>query len=408
MDKGKTILILGAGIYQVPLILEAKSRGMRTVVASIPGNYPGFALADAVYYSDTTAKEEILDISMREKIDAIATTGTDVAVSSISYVCSKLGLPGISENAAKLLTDKALMKEAFVKGNVNTAPFRRITSFDEAKSAAEELGLPVMLKIVDKSGSRGITKISDLSMLREAYDFASAATSADHMIVENFVEGKEIGIDGFVQNGKLLLFLPHDKYVYQSEHTGIPIGHYCPMQMSETLYKNMLHETQKIVQATGMDNCAINIDAFILPDESISIIEAAGRCGATGIPEVISGYTGRNYYSCIIDNALGNPVEPFDTENGKPTASILLYSKYSGIVKEIRYTVCGKEYINESCNIKNIARVDLSFFPGDDIDAFSNGTNRIGQAVFYADSNDELQYAVESFRHSLQVKVEPW
>ena len=44
----KKLLILGAGIYQVPLIETAKRMGLETIVASIPGNYPGFALADKV------------------------------------------------------------------------------------------------------------------------------------------------------------------------------------------------------------------------------------------------------------------------------------------------------------------------------------------------------------------------
>ena len=46
----KKLLILGAGIYQVPLINTAKRMGIHTIVASIPGNYPGFALADQICY----------------------------------------------------------------------------------------------------------------------------------------------------------------------------------------------------------------------------------------------------------------------------------------------------------------------------------------------------------------------
>ena len=42
----KKIMILGAGIYQVPLILKAKEMGLYTLVVSYPGPYPGFALAD--------------------------------------------------------------------------------------------------------------------------------------------------------------------------------------------------------------------------------------------------------------------------------------------------------------------------------------------------------------------------
>ena len=404
MDK--SILILGAGIYQVPLIRRAQARGYRAVVASIPGNYPGFALADRVYDTDTTDKEAILRIAREEKVSAVVTTGTDVAVSSIGYVCRVLGLPGIGEEAARLLTDKALMKEAFVKGGVTTSAFRRVTSLDEARAAAEELGLPVMLKIVDKSGSRGITKISDIQQLDAAWAYASAATGADHMVVERFVRGQEIGIDAFVQNGKLLLMLPHDKFVYQSGHTGIPIGHYCPMDCPETVWNNMLSETEKIIAATGMDNCAVNIDAFLLPDGGVNIIEAAGRCGATGIPEVISGYTGRSYYDCILDNALGIPVAPFDLTKGRPTASMLLYSGQGGILKEIRYRFAGREYCNADADVPGRGRVELSFGPGDDIDAFRNGTDRIGMAVFSADTVEAVKAAAADFRQSLRVTVE--
>ena len=404
MDRTETILILGAGIYQVPLIKKAKERGFRVIVASIPGNYPGFSYADKVYYTNTTDKKAILAIARAENVAAVTTTGTDVAVSSIGYVCSRLSLPGISEQAARILTDKAEMKAAFVRGGVTTADFRRVTSFDEAVSAAKELGLPVMLKIVDKSGSRGITKVDSISDMAQAYAYAKAATDADHMVVEKFVSGREIGIDAFVQGGKLLMLLPHDKYVYQSGHTGIPIGHYCPMETSPRLYANMRSEVEKIIRATGMDNCAVNIDAFVLPDERVNIIEAAGRCGATGIPEVISGYTGRDYYGCILDNALGIPVEPFEY-GGTPSASLLLYSERSGFLKEVRYRLFGTEYVNTGAEIPGRCKVELSFAPGDDIDAFRNGTDRIGQAFFNAETNSELQSAVKSFRESLSVEV---
>ena len=67
----KKILILGAGIYQVPLIKTAKRLGLYTIVASIPGKYPGFELADKVYYENTTDVGKILAIARREQIDGI-------------------------------------------------------------------------------------------------------------------------------------------------------------------------------------------------------------------------------------------------------------------------------------------------------------------------------------------------
>ena len=49
----KKVLILGAGIYQVPLIKKVKEMGYYVIVSSIPGDYPGFQYADKVYYENT-------------------------------------------------------------------------------------------------------------------------------------------------------------------------------------------------------------------------------------------------------------------------------------------------------------------------------------------------------------------
>ena len=107
----KKLLILGAGIYQVPLIKTAKAMGIQTIVASIPGNYPGFELADKVYYENTTDYQKILEIAKEEGIDGIVTAGTDVAVITIGKVCDELGLKGLSAEAAECATDKLLMKQ---------------------------------------------------------------------------------------------------------------------------------------------------------------------------------------------------------------------------------------------------------------------------------------------------------
>ena len=54
-------MILGAGIYQVPLIRTARRMGLYTIVVSIPGASPGFALADNIYELNTRDKEAILE-----------------------------------------------------------------------------------------------------------------------------------------------------------------------------------------------------------------------------------------------------------------------------------------------------------------------------------------------------------
>lgn len=401
----KKIVILGAGIYQVPLIQAAKRAGLYVIVVSIPGHYPGFALADKVYELNTTDCAAVCEMAERENIDAIMTTGTDVAVSTIGYVCDRLGLSGISGAAAGLATDKARMKEAFRDGGVRTAQFMRIQDEREALLAADKIGFPVMLKIVDKSGSRGITKAENDEQLREAYAYGKKFTAASYMLIEKYIEGKEIGVDAFVQNGQVKLVLPHDKLVYRTGRTGIPMGHICPMKMSDGLKKNLEDETYKVIKALGLDNCAVNMDVFVTGDEEIYVIEAAGRCGATGIPEVLSGYVGVDYYDAIVQCALGNDVR-FPQEYAKrPTASVLLFSKQTGILQAVTYEADGRVYRNCDLTERADVKVLLDYKPGEQVFAFENGTHRIGQAVFCGDSEQEVLEKIARFQEKLVVEV---
>lgn len=406
MEIMKKIIVLGAGIYQVPLIKTAQKLGLYVIVVSIPGEYPGFTIADQVCLIDTTDREAVLAMARKEEVSAIVTTGTDVAVSTIGYVCDNMKLSGISYESAVIATDKALMKQAFQRGGVSTAPFCVISSYENAKKALEQIGLPAMLKIVDKSGSRGITKLEVATDLKGAYEYAEHATNAQYMVLEKYIEGKEIGVDAFVQNGEVKLVLPHDKIVYQTGRTGIPSGHICPMNgMTESLRHNIEEETIKAIHAMKLDNCAVNLDVFVTPQEEIYVIEAAGRCGATGIPEVLSGYLNIDYYEMIIRNALGQTVGSIQ-KDGRPTGSMLIHSKESGKLKSIEYIFEGVQYRNEDSLRTAGGYVQLDHLAGTEVHAFENGTHRIGQAIFHADTVEELLDHMDRFRSSVMVDVE--
>ncbi len=402
----KKIIILGAGIYQVPLIKAAKRLNLYVIVVSIPGKYPGFALADRVYEINTTNREAVLEMARREKVAAIVTTGTDVAVSTIGYVCDALNLPGISFEAARIATDKARMKQAFMYGNVSTAPFEVVYSLEDAIKAFEKIGSPAILKIVDKSGSRGITKVETITALNEAYEYAKTVTDAEYMLLEKYIDAVEIGIDAVVQNGSIICIVPHNKIVHKTGRTGIPIGHICPMSnLTDTLYGKIERETIKTIQAMGLDNCAVNMDVFVTEKEDVYVIEAAGRCGATGIPEVLSGYLGVDYYEMIIRNALGEPInQVFD--QGKPTASLLIYGEINGILRSVEYDWKDVHYKNENSLLTAGGYVELDYEQGTEIHAFENGTHRIGQAIIQGDKVQEVLDKMEQFQNSVVVTVE--
>ena len=127
----KKLMIMGAGIYQVPLIKKAKEMGIYTIAVSIPGKYPGFAVADEVCHINTVDYDAVLKVAREKQVDGIVTAGTDVAVITIGKVCDELGLCGLSFEAAKIASDKMLMKECYEANGVRTARFRKVHFEDD-------------------------------------------------------------------------------------------------------------------------------------------------------------------------------------------------------------------------------------------------------------------------------------
>ena len=363
-------MILGAGIYQVPLIKKAKDLGYHTIVVSYPGPYPGFAIADEVLYLDTTDSEAILDAARKLNISGICTTGTDVAMSSIGLVNDTLGLSGISGHAALVLTDKSVMKQSFAGAGVRTAAFEKIYSPEEAIAAFRKIGPPCVVKVTDKSGSRGIIRVDSEDEIPGAYTEAMGITKKDYLLIEKCIIGHEIGIDAFVSGGRPALLLPHDKLVYRGRSTTVPVGHIFPYESSPALYRDIEEQVRRIILASGMDNCAMNIDAFVCGDE-LYVIEAGGRCGATCIPELISMYGGIDYYRLMIDAACGLPTD-FSLKTAVPCMASLLY------VEEERRLVSVDRAKIQSLRDRGIF-VSFDYAEGALLPAMHDGTDRIGQ-----------------------------
>ena len=315
-------MILGAGIYQVPLIRKAKDLQLETIVCSIPGDYPGIPLADRFIPADTRDYKRIYEIASQEQIDGICTAGSDVAVISVGYVCEKLHLNGISFSAAQMATDKLHMKETFRVRKVSTADFRKICSSDDAKEAARDLGYPLVIKPADSSGSRGVRKISDPEDLDVAFYEALTHSRLPYVLAEAFIDAQEIGVDAFVENGEIRSFLPHTKLTCTTAAgITIPAGHRFPFESSPVILEKLYEQIRLTINALQLDHCAINADVFIKGSD-IFIIEIGARSGATCIPELISLYQGFDWYEQLIRSALGeqtdfHPIEYTAVQSGQ-------------------------------------------------------------------------------------------
>lgn len=391
----KKILILGAGIYQVPLIQKAKSLGYFVIVVSIPGNYPGFQYADKVYYEDTKNYKAILKIALYEKIDAILTTGTDVAMISVGKVSDELNLSGISYDAAIKCTNKYLMKKSFAASHVRTPKFR-VVDIEDLHSLLNSFQYPLMIKVVDSSGSRGILKLSEKPGSLDFINMIKKSTKKEYVVVEEFVEGYEIGCEGFVINNEVKMILPHKKKVYHAL-ADVPIGHILPFECSSDLYQDICYQMKQGIKSLGLNNCAVNAD-IIIHDNRAYIIELTGRCGATGIPEIVSSYYGIDYFEYMIKAAMGMTNDlVFNTpDSNKSIVSELIFSENEGVLSNFSLDKV-KKYEN--------VFVTMDYTIGDKVNKFQTGPDRIGMIIVSSKSLEESCQLIKKVKNDIEVKI---
>ena len=390
----KTVLILGAGTYQVPLIKTAKRLGHRVLVVSTPGNYPGIDLADEFYPLDTTDVEAVCKLAREMAVDAVLTAGTDIAVPTIGKCVDVLGLAGTGYEAAVKSSDKALMKQAFTEHDVPTAEFSLVSTLEQARKASKTIGYPVMVKATCSSGSRGVSRVDSIYELESAWIGAlgESRSNSPEVIIERCLEGVEFGAQAVVCDDKVIDVFSHNDSVTPPPKC-TPVGHSVPFNLGAEVEKKTRKAVEAAVRALGLRDTVANID-LILVDNNPFIIEAGARIGATCIPEMLGYSLGVDMYEFLVNLALGEEPELL-VGSEQAIAALLLNSGESGTVKE----VVVPEFLEKHPNVLEIS-IDVE--PGDKVVRFETGPDRVGHVIARGGSASEAEkLAVDLAGHVL-------
>lgn len=395
----KTLMMLGAGPYQIPGIKKAQEKGYKVIACSYNADDKGMFIANYAETIDITDKEKILAAAKKHKINGIMTMCSDVGVPTVGYVNDQLELAGPSLESAILCADKLKMKESFIQHRVNTAAFRKVKTPEEAIKTLDTLRGKVVCKATDSSGSRGIVKAFHKEDIAKAFEESMSYTKKGYIIIEEFISGEEFGSQALVLDKKLVYNFCHNDDVTCGT-ISTPIGHSYPFRGDPEIEKKAWLEVEKTVEALGIENAQLNCD-FILHNNEVYILEIGCRMGATSLPQLTENFTGIDWIGQGIDLAMGIlNTETFLPAKIKkqPTASTLLYSLKTGTVQKI-------EIPSWSESAKDISFFTLDIELEDHVNLFKLGPDRIGEIVFTAATLPLAEARVKQFLEDFKLHV---
>lgn len=303
----KKLAIIGANEFQADLIIKAKLLGYETHVFSWGGGEVGEQLADYFYEISITEKEEILAKCQEIGVDGVCSIASDLANVTVHWVARKLGLIAHNEECIENTTNKFAMRNVLAANNQPIPFFTLVESYSEVK--AEEMTFPVIVKPIDRSGSRGIRKVHSELELKNAIQHSQSVSFTNKVLIEEFVDGREFSIESISENGKHKVLQITEKFTTGSPKY-IETAHLAPARLTME---------QKLRIEKIISNALSTLDIRFGPSHSevklksngeVIIIEIGSRMGGDFIGSfLVKSNTNIDFLTLTIKQSLGESIK---------------------------------------------------------------------------------------------------
>ena len=371
----KKLAIIGASYLQEPLIEKAKSMGIETHVFAWKADDIGERTADHFYPISIVEKENILKKCKEIGIDGICSISSDLAVVAVNYVAEQMHLSGNPDDTTLRCTNKHDMREAF-ENNGDPSP-KSILVEKAADLDGVELRYPIIVKPIDRSGSRGISKLDNDEHLEEAIKAAKEQGFIKKALVEEYAIGQEYSIECVSYHGQHHFLQMTHKYT-----TGAPrcieTGHLEPAPVDYGTRERVRNVVFHALDSLGVRNGASHSELKVAKDGTIRIIEIGARMGGDFIgSDLVHMSTGVDFVRAVIQIALGEEPDLVPDRETKTAGVRFIFSKEDA---DIFYKLQKEhpEYI-------------VNYEISDDLTGdVTDSSTRLGYFLMQADSRDEL------------------
>ena len=303
MNAEKRLLIAGGGYADIPLIKAGQKLGYHVITS---GNRPddlGHRVSDAYRPGDFSDPEAMLRIARDEQIDAICACCNDFSAISSAYVAERLDLPGHdSYELAKLIHHKDKYR-AFTRANGIPAPVAR--GFDDiagALAAIPDYRLPLIVKPVDLTGGKGVSRIDSLDQAKQALEHAFATSKSKRVVVEEYIQGSRHGFSAFLWDSKVVFHFADNEHYYLNQYLVSAAS--APTFAPTAAVDRLVAQTENIASRLSMKNGIFHVQYILRNGEPI-IIEICRRPPGDLYIEFVKHATGVDYPSWLVRAAAG-------------------------------------------------------------------------------------------------------
>ncbi len=249
-----------------------------------------------------------------------------------------LGLPHNAPAAALAARDKAVMRRLLRDGGVAVPWFGEFTMADDPAAVAALAPYPCVVKPVNLNGSRGVMRADSPAELaaaiaRLARLLADGAAGPRPYLVEAFIPGVEVALEGMLDDGRLTVLALFDKPDPLDGPFFEETIYVTPSRLPSPIQAAVAATTADAARALGLVAGPIHAELRI-NDEGVWIVEIAGRSIGGLCSEVLRFGVDASLEELILRQAAGLP--PGDTTRTDHAAGVMMIPiPQAGLLREV-------------------------------------------------------------------------
>ena len=317
-------LVLCGGIAQIQLIKELKSRGVYTILADMNEKAPAVEYADKFYPVSTLDIDGIRNLAKEENVDFILSVCADQMLLVAAQVSEELGLPCyIDYETAKNVSSKEYMKRIFVENGIPTSKHVVLDKLD--RQSVESLEYPIIVKPVDCYSSRGVKRVYSYEELEPAFENAVTCSRTKRAVVEEFIEGKELTVDAYIENGEAKILCISEIYKIPENNKFVIYRSSCPPIILDEVKELVKDTVQKIAVAFNLKDTPLHMQGITDGISKLNVVEFCARTGGGIKFRKIKNVSGFDVIKAVVDITMGRKPHVEMKENNKYIISEYLY-----------------------------------------------------------------------------------
>lgn len=390
-------LFIGAGRFQLPVIEAARRRGWAVSALDGDPGAAGFALADRSAVADIRDREACLRIARDWGPDVVLAPATEAGAPSAAFIADALGLPGVGVDAARRATNKIAMRRAFAAAGLPSTDFAECRSVEEALEAYDSFGPAVVVKPVTGAGSRAVALVEDAADLPGRFDAARSASPGAAVVVERFMAGDEVAVEGYVSRGRFTPLLVSDK-VRSTPPALLDVEIIYPSRRPAAEVRAICALAGAGAGVLGIDDAPVHVE-IIAGSDGPRLVEIAARgAGFHVFDTIVPAVTGVDACGLQLDLASGREV------CAAPAVERFARLDFPQARPGRVTKVAGLEAVRA---MPGVLFAECFVRPGDVVRPLAAGSDRTAAIAVAADTEAGVEAVLTAARAGLIVETEP-